>query len=788
MKMNTKNSLTALAAFAAALTGWLSAFAAPTAVTNSLTQVDASGMTTLTSNYWTDGQVVHAGADYLIDLKDAIRLPGAAFTFEGNSLQLGTTTVQAYFAQKLANLTFANDGLFLKNVYWGHWDGGRNPTIAGKVTVLAPEANEKVKFSSNSANSGLTFTGAWSGDAASSIEVYDDKEPLGDYSLSLLGDLGQFFGTIKAYKGAIVGLGATTFPGSLVMDNTGAAGVLRVTNETARVTIGSLTLTAGTMLETAARVASGTKTTTNSGIRVTSALDVTGPVCVAIPSNVWNAASVQSANGELHFPVLTKASDIGNALTLSDFVPTNLAATVGIQELLPSLAVATDATSGDASLEFVRKPVVALTRSIGQNEPSPFSTASDWSDETVPHAGAVYYSNKQTLRTAYAAALDAFPGDALVLDSTFVLQSKVVEIPALYMKKRWNSASGAYVNASVANWHANGDKTTNTFAVGGTKVIKGGRLVLLDDSTFSGNGVGVLTRIESAIEGPGKLLLTVDDGAAGAFLELTGDNSKWTGKLQVTASTGTTRTAGDYANTSEVLFREPKSLGGPLAAFDVASVSLQTKAVLHPLETMTWNEPTRGLDVWPLGGGIRTGTDVVFTVMNPIRLQGTLGKLGAGTLVIGGKVTLKGSDGTTPVIDVLEGGVRTCATNAVDGVSFTFGTAGAIEADVTATGDAATFGLYDVATDAPFDRATAPNGLVPVRLRMPDDYDYRSPRHVSAAICTVSAAAAANLGTGAFSVARPKHCRTYVTAETNADGTVTYAAHADTTGLTLVIR
>ena len=783
MKMNVKrNSLTAFVAFAAALTGWLPAIAASTAVTNSLTQVDGSGMTTLTSNYWTDGQVAHAGADYLIDRKDAIRLPGAAFTFEGNSLQLGTATVQAYFVQKAANLTFANDGLFLKNVYWGHWEGDRNPAIAGKVTVLAPEANEKVRFCSESVSAGHTFTGAWSGDAASAVEVFDGKEPWGDYTFSLLGDLGQFFGTIRAYKGAIVGLGATTFPGTLVMDNTGAAGVLRVTNETARVTIGSLTLTAGTTLETAARAASGTDPATNSGFRVTNALNVTGPVYVAIPSSLWNVASVTAASDELHSPVLTKAAGAGDELNLSDFVATNLAATIVVQELSPSLAVATDATSGDASLEFVRKPVAALTE-----EGKTFQSDGCWSDARAPHAGAVYYSNKQTLRSTYGSAAETFLGDALVLDSTLVLQGQVAEIPALYMKKRPNG-SGGYVNASIANWHANGDKTTNTFAVGGTKVLKCGRLVLMEESTFTCNGIGSLVRFDAPVEGPGKLYFSVNDGEAGAYLELAGDNSKWTGKLHVNALTGKTRTAGDYANTCEVLFRKPESLGGPLAAFDVSSVILQTKSVLRPLETMTWDEPTRGLDVWPLGGGIRTDTNVVFTVMNPIRLQGTLGKLGAGTLVIGGKVTLKGADGTTPGIDVLEGGVRTCATNAVDGVSFTFGTAGAIEADVTATGDAATFGLYDVATDAPFDRATAPDGRIPVRLRMPDGYDYKSPRHVSAAICTVSAAAAADLGTDAFSVARPKHCRTYVTAETNADGTVTYTAHADMPGLTLIIR
>ena len=768
----------------AALLVGLSAHGSPLSVTNVLTAVisvtDNGG--TLNSANWTDGKVAHADADYLIDLTNGIRLPETNSVFNGNSLQLGTDTKAVSFYQKPGGLTFAHDGLFLKNVTWGHWDT-KNRTIGGNVTVLASKtAAARFSCSDGKKGAGLTFTGPWAGADGTSIEV-SSAAPR-DYTFSLLGDLSGYLGAIRVYKGAVLRLGETTFPGALTMDDASGAGVLTTADEATRVTLGSLTLKAGTTLEPPARLASATATATSGSFRVTGALAVTGPVAVTRPSSLAGGAAISAASETQRFPLLTKAAAASGALTADDFALTNATDGTVVDELL-SLAVGEDEGTGDTTLDLVRKPVVLNQKVMETNDLDPFATGSFWSDGAAPHAGVVYCSNNKLIRTLAGAEEDTFAGDALVLDTQLVLQSKVVNIPALYCKS-YESSSGKYSSPSIQNWHANGDKTTNTFAVGGTKVVKGRRFALMDtlaNTIVNFSGIGSLVRIDASVVGPGQLSVTVTDSSLGDYLELAGDNAKWTGRLTAIAYTGTKRTEASYANTCEILFRKPVHLGGPLASASAEAVVLQNKAVLRPLETMTWDEPTRGLTVGDKGGGIRTGAGVVFTVMNPIALKGSLGKLGDGTLVLGGAVSANGSS----VIDVQEGGVRTCAKEAVDGLTLAFGARGAIEADVTATGDAATYGLYNVKADTPFD-LTATGGRVPVRIALPADYSATDPRHVTATICTVSAAAAANLGTEAFSVARVRRCRTYVTAATNDDGTVTYTAHVDASGMAVIIR
>lgn len=787
----------------AACAAW-TAVAAPTAVTNALTQVLNEGVgstETLNSAYWTDGLVAHPGADYLIDLSGTIRLPGTNSVFSGNSLLLGTEAKRVSFYQKAGHLTFAEDGLFLRNVYWGHWDRGKNPNINGRVTVLSPQSRP-CSFASDNMNAGHTFTGPWFGDAGTGIEVYAGSQATyHNYTFSLLGDLGRYFGRIRVYRCAALRLGETAFPGTLVMDNEKGAGDLRTADATTSVTVGTLELTAGTTLEAQVRLADEAGPATNNSFRVTDALRVAGPVSVTLPTALQSLAE----SPELRFPLLVKAASATGDLNLSDFVLTNASSKVAVDEAY-ALAVATDGTTGDTALELVRRPIVALTRdTTAGSDPDPanpgktanvgaLTTTNYWSEAAVPHPGSVYFSNGKVLRTYYADAArnprmeDVFAGDALVVDSTFVMQAQTVVVSNLYFQR---GAGGAL--PSICNWHANGDRTTNTFAVGGTKVLTGNRLVLREDANGSFSGIGGYIRIDSPLEGVGQLSLGVTDGARSAYTEFAGDNAKWTGRLRASVSTTlAVRGAFNYTNTCEVLFRRPCHLGGPRPAFDAAALMLQNNAVLHPLESVTWDEPTRGLTVQDQGGGIRTDAGTVFTLGTQLTLQGTLGKLGAGTLVLGGTVafgTAANFDpGTTPfTVEVLEGGVRTCAKEAADGITFAFGAAGALEADPAATGDAAAYGLYDVKTDAPFDRATAPDGRVPVRVALPADYA-ENPHTVSATICTVNATAAAALGPEAFAVARPPRCRTSVTAWTNDDGTVTYTAHVAPGGFTVIVR
>lgn len=798
------NRWTKLVAGWAACAAW-TAVAAPTAVTNYLTRVinEGPGSTeTLNSAYWTDGRAAHPGADYAINLSgQTIRLPGTNSIFSGNSLLLGTEAERVSLYQKAGHLTFAEDGLFLRNVLWGHWERGQNPHINGRVTVLSPQSNPS-SFASDNMNAGHTFTGPWFGGEGTGIDASARSEATyHNYTLSLLGDLGQYFGRIRVYRCAALRLGETVFPGTLVMDNEKGAGDLKTADVTTAVTVGTLELTAGTTLEAQVRLAAEAAPATNNSFRVANALRVAGPVHVTLPTALQTFAE----SPELRFPLLVKAASATGDLDLSGFALTNASPKVTVDEAY-ALAVAMDEATGDTALELVRRPVVALTRdTTAKDDPDPenpgktanvgaLTTTNYWSDAAVPHPGSVYFSNGKVLRTYYADTArgprmeDVFAGDALVVDSSFVMQAQTVVVSNLYFQK---SAAGK--RPAINNWHGNGDKTTNTFAVGGTKVLTGNRMVLREDADGSFSGIGGYIRIDSPLEGPGQLSLGVTDGARSAYTELAGDNAKWTGRLLASVSTTlATRGAFNYTNTCEVLFRKPCHLGGPRPVFDASALMLQNKAVLHPLESVTWDEPTRGLTVQDQGGGIRTDAGTVFTLGTQLTLQGTLGKLGAGTLVLGGTVafgTAANFDpGTTPfTVEVLEGGLRTCAKAAADGVTFAFGAAGALEADPAATGDAAAYGLYDVKTDMPFDRTTAPNGRVPVRVVLPADYA-ENPRSVSATICTVNATAAAALGPEAFAVARPSRCRTSVTAQTNDDGTVTYTAHVAPGGFTVIVR
>jgi len=279
--------------------------------------------------------------------------------------------------------------------------------------------------------------------------------------------------------------------------------------------------------------------------------------------------------------------------------------------------------------------------------------------------------------------------------------------------------------------------------------------------------------------------------AGNAYLELAGDNSKWTGALSITVGTDAVkRPEHTFTNTMHVFFREACNLGGRRQYVHTGAVTLQGKSILHPLQTVTVDEPTRGVTIGSQGAGIQADSNVVFTLRQQLTLQGELTKLGAGTLALGGRTAFGNASTyepgeTTYTIDIQEGGLKVVETNAVDGVTFTFGAAGALEADPEATGDAATYGIYDVKVDAPFGRA--PNGYVPVRLALPAGY-VNEPYPISATICTINATAAASLGTSAFAVARPAQCRTYVTAKTNDDGTVTYTANVAPSGMIFTIR
>lgn len=325
------------------------AWSAPTAVTNRLTQV-LSGtdgdQQTLAATNWTDGCVVHAGADYLVDLTSPFRLPASTpLVFGGNSLQLGTDQKQAFVVSKGVDVTFENDGLFLKNVRWDHWQGGYRPSFHGRVTVLSRQSNP-VRFVTGTAQAAHTFTGPWFATTEKGVWVSASEARAKGHTLQLTGDLSGFAGRFRVTSGAVLELGTTELPGEILLEADGAdglgAGVLSTVETESQVGVNHLTLGAGGTLAFKVAYVPRTTVCTNNGFRVTGRLLTTGTVLISVPRMMTCLATAQRQR----FPFLVRAASAEGSLKVEDFA---LAEPVdGV-----SLEVARDPSTGEQTLFVV---------------------------------------------------------------------------------------------------------------------------------------------------------------------------------------------------------------------------------------------------------------------------------------------------------------------------------------------------------------------------------------------------------------------------------------------------
>lgn len=292
--------------------------AVPTATTNFLTRIAsdaAENSLTLRSADWTDGEVAHAGADYVIGLSGMIRTPNATPTvFKGNSLQLGTDAVQANLAQKDGELTFENDGLYLRNVAWTHWYVNVTARINGRVTVTSPRT--KPAFFTNSDGNdrtGCEFTGDWHAAPECGIRVSLGAPRLA-YRLTLSGDLRDYHGGILVDTGAILALGTTELPGEIQLKGGTCPGRLEPRQAGDRTGIGTLELESGSRLAFKVR-------RDPDGRLVHNSLFVTGRLSVgnAIEIEV-NPAVPRLAGTEVRrFPFLTLGADAAGELEADTF-------------------------------------------------------------------------------------------------------------------------------------------------------------------------------------------------------------------------------------------------------------------------------------------------------------------------------------------------------------------------------------------------------------------------------------------------------------------------------------
>ncbi|MBR6586441.1 MAG: hypothetical protein IKK82_03370, partial [Kiritimatiellae bacterium] len=287
--------------------------------------------------------------------------------------------------------------------------------------------------------------------------------------------------------------------------------------------------------------------------------------------------------------------------------------------------------------------------------------------------------------------------------------------------------------------------------------------------------------LDSTLHGTGGLVFNSYSPASGvgSSFYLTADNSDWTGALIPKFTTNSTVEAVSESQHTRIVVGDAKSLGGNPAAFTHDLILLDDYAEIRFTNTTVQTASNRGLCV--TNGILRVDEGATAALTAPVTLAGTLRKVGAGTLALGGGVRYAANDdltdATAPEADknivlVQEGAIKGSSL-AQAAVTFSDGTG--IAAD-TASGAMDLTGATVTAEGSIYLKADGNTLLEPTQA-------------VTYPIVKVSAAQAAELG-DKFKAARSPWRGWPVTllSETDADGNVTYSVKYEKKGFVMSIR
>ena len=678
--------------------------------------------------------------DYLVANGKKLTTKNAE-TVDARSLTFGEVNGTKGTFFQYYSATFNNEGLIFANgEYYQHY---ANVTLSGKTKVISPASAPFLFYNDSSkANDTLTFPGDFSSaDEDCGIVVYAANNK--NFTFALTGTSENYLGSIVVTSrydsagapwGTNLKLGTAKLPGSVTM---GDGTKLMVS---AACELGSLTLTDGVALEFSQDLT--VKSFTWTGTE-------------RIPLTWKGGPSKVPVAEETIVPILTMP--IGSAVGLKDFVLVNET----FDGKMPVLAMIEDVAAGTKTLAGVYYSLVTLNSRDGLttgnvNTSSPYDynsmiAAENWSDKSNVHDKAWYSVSRINGGTPFVTpfgtdAVCEFPGVALTLGerTLLVLQGLEFDVPILNVTKDLTI---------YGLWNP-----------GRLQRVKFDRLVMADGAAITNqmrNAANLV--LEGPISGSETTVITLM-GAPGAtsacetLNTLDGDNSKFRGKIVVTAATN--RATEEHGFTT-LYVKDGTNLGGARSAFTYDALSIDNLCVLDALAPVTLDEPTRGIFVESSAklttSGVK-GNCVRFNVgdaahalsiRETITLNGTIRKTGAGALALGG--ALKFLDANTNLTDtvparedlhklIMTGGqLKPLAARSMDGLDIVFSNkvsklAVGLTIDAATTdAELAQYGFIDLKTANPL-VATEKTGTVPLTLEnLPAD-----PKEAfSVPICTV---------------------------------------------------
>ena len=331
-----------------------------------------------------------------------------------------------------------------------------------------------------------------------------------------------------------------------------------------------------------------------------------------------------------------------------------------------SLAV-TDADdgTGDKIVVLNVSPVVVSLKNFGQSDSSGneggyvtfngIEGEEYWSDSRSAHSDADYLLTHNVTKISS----QAFTGRSLTFGATSADQSILIRhngsLPSviIYPKtliSEQNNGSAYYTTSGSA------------FLVG-----EYGDDYTLHLQNKYGDAKGQ-TIFTAALSGAGTLKMSqnwgIDAGDGKAYIQLTGNNSAFLGKMTATGVSSETKRL-------ELRFNASRNFGGALDEFKPDALTLSNLMFLRPLATVTIsNDVNRGIYISNTAG-FNVPANIALTCQRPIKLGagGNIYKHGAGTLELGGALTL--TDAASNKLVVRAGTVSALSDEAVAGLTLT---------------------------------------------------------------------------------------------------------------------
>ena len=402
-----------------------------------------------------------------------------------------------------------------------------------------------------------------------------------------------------------------------------------------------------------------------------------------------------------------------------------------------------------------------------------------WKDGSMPETdseGTMLASAAIELSPEVSGGGFSYPGLTMILNNTMFLYASYLE---------------------VSNFIAVANSTIFVHRGPSTKHLRGKFSVLSGDKpVVIRNYTGSTFYLDAEMVGDGTLDLRSDPNAnPKSYYHITGTNENFHGKIAMGNTFVNTYSGNSYpypdpskAWYATVYIGDGRNLGGSYLgedSYDALTIGSWTKLKLESsVSSVTLDEPTRGMFVTRECAQIDLAGNQTLTIKSPITYGGKLLKLGGGCLALGGAARfIDGDPATEPQegtnrLVVSSGTLKLLTTNAVDGVQIELDPAASLAVDANSAADGmAEFGFVNTRWSTPF--VTGGN---PIRVKV---CGLANGEEAVVPICTVTSTVAQDLS---FGLARVPGCRGSITTRANSDGTVTFVANVEPTGIIMLIR